>query len=234
MTVMPDKELLRGHRKRLRARLECEPQAVSDSEVLELLLGLAITRRDTKALAHALLRHFGNIRAVLDARSDELEQIEGFGPGLMALWRLLREMMARYAVAPLVAREVLASPEAVASVARQRLGNLSHEESWLALVDTQNHLISWERLRRGGINCIAIQPRDVLELALLRKASGIVLIHNHPGGCSSPSRADLDLTKEIQNLAPSLGLRLLDHVIVTSGDCYSIAAGRHIRQAEVK
>lgn len=224
---------MRGHRQRLRERLECEPQSVRDYEVLELVLGLALIRRDTKALAHALLNRFGNIRAALDARPDELEQVEGFGPGLMALWRLLREVMTRYALAPLLSREDMASPEAVARVARQRLGNLPHEESWLALVDSQNRLISWERLRRGGISSIAIQPRDVLEAALLRKASGIILVHNHPGGSAKPSAADIELTDEIKNLAPRLGLRFLDHVIVTSGDCYSIAARRIIRQAEV-
>jgi len=234
MTDKLDKEVLSGHRKRLRARLECEPLAVTDYEVMELVLGLAIPRRDTKTLAHAVINHFGNIRSALDARPDELEQIDGFGPGLMSLWRLLREVMSRYALAPLLTREVLASPEVVADVARHRLGNLAYEESWLALVDAQNRLISWERLRRGGVSSIAVQPRDVLEAALVRKASGIVLVHNHPGGNASPSHADLNLTAEIQNLAPRLGLRLLDHVIVTSDDCYSIAAGRHIRQAEVK
>lgn len=234
MTEKQDTAHLSGHRKRLRARLECEPQAVADYEVMELVLGLAITRRDTRALANALLDRFGNIRGALDARCDELEQIDGFGPGLMSLWRLLREVMARYTLAPLLAREILVSPEAVAAVARQRLGNLSHEECWLALVDAQNRLISWERLQRGSISSIALQPRDVLEVALLRKASGIVLVHNHPGGSPQPSQADMDLTKEIENLAPRLALRFLDHVIVTSDECYSIAAGRRIRQAEVK
>lgn len=234
MTGKSEKDIHGGHRKRLRERLECEPQAVSDQEVMELVLGLALTRKDTKALAHELLCRFGNIKGALDARPDELMQVEGFGPGLKSLWLLLREVMARHALAPMRDREVLASPEAVASVARHRLGNLSYEESWLALVDSQNHLISWERLRRGGICSIAIQPRDVLEAALLRKASGIVLVHNHPGGDPHPSRADLDLTKEIQNLAPRLGLRLLDHVIVTCDDCYSIVVGKLFRHTEVK
>ncbi len=228
MSVNSDKEALGGHRKRLRARLECEPQAVTDYEVMELVLGLAIARKDTRNLAHRLIDHFGNFRSAIDAKPNELEQIDGFGPGLLSLWRLLREILARHALAPLLAREVLASPENVALAARSRLGSLAHEESWLALVDAQNRLISWERLRRGGISSIAIQPRDVLEAALVRKASGIVLVHNHPGGSAAPSRADLDLTAEIQNLAPRLGLRLLDHVIVTSDDCYSIAAGKHI------
>lgn len=230
MSISPDSKVLSGHRQRLRARLQHDPQGVADYEVMELLLGLALTRKDTKILAHTLLRHFGGIRGALDAREDELEQIEGFGPALLSLWRLIREIMARYALSPLREREVMSSPEAVAAVARQRLGNLSHEESWLALVDAQNRLISWERLRTGSVSSISLQPRDVLEAALKRKASGMILIHNHPGGNPSPSRPDLDLTAEIQELAPHLGLRFLDHVIVTSGQCYSIAQKSIIRE----
>ncbi len=218
-----------GHRARLRARLEREPLTVEDYELMELILGLSITRRDTKPLAKELLARFGSIRGALDARPDELCQIKGFGPGLFALWRLLREFLARYAASPLRERAVMASPEAVAQMARIRLGNLAHEESWLVLVDSQNRLILWERLRRGGISSVAIQPRDVLEMALLHKASGIILVHNHPGGNPSPSKADIDLTEELQNLAPRLGLRLLDHVIVTSGDSWSISQRKILR-----
>lgn len=223
-----------GHRKRLRERLKCEPQTVADYEVMELLLGLALIRKDTKLLAHALIKRFGSIRGALDAREDELEQVEGFGPGVAALWRLIREVMGRYELSPLLQRERLASPEAVAAVARHRLGNLSHEESWLALVDAQNRLISWERLRKGGVSSIPLQPRDVLEPALMRKASGIILVHNHPGGSSLPSKPDLELTAEIQQLAPRLGLRFLDHIIVTPGECYSVAKKGIIRETEGK
>lgn len=234
MTASPDTAQLSGHRKRLKARLEADAQALADYEVMELLLGLALARKDTKPLARALLVRFGSIRGALDARQDELEQVDGIGPGILSLWRLIREIMTRYALSPLLEREVLASPEAVAAVARQRLGNFSHEESWLALVDAQNRLISWERLRKGSISSVSIQPRDVLEAAILRKASGIILVHNHPGGSAKPSRPDLDLTEEIRKLAPRLGLRLLDHLIVTSGECYSIAQKGIVRETEVR
>lgn len=223
------KNLLAGHRARIRARLEQDPQGVADYEVMELLLGLAIVRKDTKILARRLLEEFGGMRGALDARPDELEQVEGFGAGLQALWRLIREVMARYEAAPLREREVLSTPEAVARMARMRLGNYPHEESWLALVDAQNRLISWERLRRGSVSFIALQPRDVLELALKREASGIILVHNHPGGSAHPSSADINLTREIEKLAPCLNLRFLDHVIVTSGDCYSIGQQKILR-----
>lgn len=230
MGTNPEGSDFSGHRKRLRARLECEPQAVADYEVLELVLGLALVRRDTKPLARVLIARFGSLRGVLDAREDELQQVEGFGPGLMSLWRLIREVMARYALAPLLKRDAMISPEAVAQVARQRLGNYSHEESWLALVDAQNRLISWERLRKGSISSVTIHPRDVLEVALIRKASGIILVHNHPGGSAHPSRPDLDLTEEIKSLATRLGLRFLDHLIITPGECYSIAQKGIIRE----
>ena len=211
-----------GHRARLRERLAREAQAVAYYEVLELLLGYALPRRDTKPLAKELLRRFGSIRGAVDARPDELAQVPGFGPGLAAFWQVLREVLARRASSPLRQREVLATPEAVAHMARERLAALPHEESWVALVDAQNRLIAWERLCRGGVSAVPLQPRDVLEAALGRKASGIILVHNHPGGDARPSQPDVALTQGLQRLAPQLGLRFLDHVIVTDGDCYSI------------
>ena len=224
-----DKNLLAGHRARLRARLEQEPLSVADYEVLELLLGLAIVRKDTKLLAHALLDRFKTIRGVLDARPDELRQIHGFGPSLMSLWKLIREILARYAAAEVGVRKELSSPQDVVAMARARLANLPNEESWIALVDAQNRLLFWNRLQKGSISSVSMSTRDVLEVALVNKASGIILIHNHPGGNPKPSGADIDFTKELVKLAPHLNLRLLDHIIVTAGDCYSILDNRIIR-----
>lgn len=224
-----NKNPLAGHRARLRARLEQEPLAVADYEVLELLLGLALVRKDTKALAHELMNRFKTIRGVLDARFDELVQVPGFGPGLLSLWRLFREVLARHAASEVVSKEVLASSDAVAAMGRARLAHLSGEESWLALVDARNRLISWTRLQKGGISSVSVQPRDVLEAALLNHASGIILVHNHPGGNPRPSSADQNFTHELEQLAPRLGLRFLDHIIVTSGDCFSILHNRIIR-----
>ena len=103
-----------GHRERLRQRLEIEPTAVADYEVLELLLGYGLTRKDTKPLAKELIQRFGSIRGALDARPEELLEVPGFGPGLVALWRVLSETRARYAAADVRQREVLATPDAVA------------------------------------------------------------------------------------------------------------------------
>lgn len=106
-----------GHRARVRERLEREPLAVADYEVLELLLGYGLTRKDTKPLAKELLRRFGSIRGALDARPDELLQVPGFGPGLMALWRILREVLARHATSAVRKREIMATRDPRAAYA---------------------------------------------------------------------------------------------------------------------
>lgn len=217
---------MQGHRSRLRERLAQNPHDLADYEILELLLGYALLRRDTKPLARDLLNRFGGMRGALDARPDELCSVPGFGPGLLSLWLLLRETLARYAQAPLRERQALASPAAVASMARARLAGCPHEEAWLALLDSQNHLISWQKVREGGISCVQIEPRDILAPALASSASGIILVHNHPGGNAQPSRSDMQLTGELQDLAPRMGLRFLDHVIITDGGCYSMTEKR--------
>lgn len=211
-----------GHRQRLRKRFLRAPHEAEEYEVLELLLGYPLARKDTKPLAKELLRRFGNIRGVLQARQDELEQVDGFGPGLVAFWQVLRESMTRCVEAPVRQREILATPQAVAEMARIRLAGNAHEECWAALLDSQNRCIAWERLREGALENVLITPRDVLELALLRKASGIILVHNHPGGKAAASTADIMLTQELARLAPRMGVRFVDHVIVTEEHCLSL------------
>lgn len=224
--------VLQGHRGRLKAKLEQDPVSLSDAEIMELLLALVIPRRDTKVLARELLAQFEGFRGALDARRDELLALPGFGPGSFTLWVLIREVLARYAASSARARLRITDPASVAFFAQRRLGHLPGEECWAALLDAQNHLIAWERLRTGSVSSVAIEPRDVLELALLRKACGIILVHNHPGGSPRPSQQDLALTRQLEELAPHLGLRLLDHVIVTSGDCYSISMGTILHAKE--
>ena len=211
-----------GHRARLKTRLKKDAAQIADYEILELLIGCVVLRRDTKPLAKDLLQRFGSIRGVLDARPDELMSLQGFGPSLLLFWRLLRELMARYEEAPVRRREILCTPDAVADMARARLAGCPHEELWIALTDHGNRLIAWERLCLGTVGQVACTPREVLEMALLHKASNIILVHNHPGGDAHPSDPDRRLTRELARLAPSLGIAFLDHVVVTEDACYSL------------
>ena len=218
-----------GHRARLRQRLEKEPLSVADYELLEILLGYGLPRKDTKPLAKELLARFSSLRGALDARPDELLDVPGFGPGLLHLWRVLRETLARYTESPVRRREVAADPESVARMAQVRLAGSTEEEVWIALLTQANTLIAWERLRQGSVAHVPIVPRDVFAIALQRKASGIILVHNHPGGSAEPSQPDLTLTGILRQQALPLGLRLLDHIIITDAECYSILQNRIIR-----
>lgn len=215
-----------GHRKRLRGRLVTASRDLADYEVLELLLGHVLLRQDTKPLAKELLARFGSIRGVLDARMQELAAVPGFGPALEAFWYLLREAMARYAEAPARERTMLCSPPAVAAFAKVRLAGAEHEQFWIAYLDTQNRLISWEMASSGSVHSVPLYPRDVIARALALKASSLILVHNHPGGNPQPSSPDIDLTNQVRAAATPMGIRLTDHVIVTDAACYSVVEGR--------
>lgn len=130
-------------------------------------------------------------------------------------------MRARFDEADVQERVVLDSPSSVARLAMARLGSAASEEFWLALVDVKNRLMAWEQVSQGTVDQAAVYPREVLGLALERKAGGIIMVHNHPGGDPTPSPQDKDLTHRIQRASRDLGVRLLDHIIVTENDYYS-------------
>ena len=208
----------------MREKLLKDSAQLADYEILELLLGLTITRRDTKPLAKELLARFKTVRGVFRAQLSELKQADGFGPALEAQWILLREFYIRINESSLPERMVLDSPDVVADLGMARLGGLLSEEFWLAMVDNRNRLMAWERVSQGTVDQAPVYPREVLSLALERKASGIIMVHNHPGGNPKPSNQDMELTKRISRAAQDLGVRMLDHIIVTADDYFSFQA----------
>lgn len=212
-----------GHRQRLRERMLKDASAIADYEVLELMLGNILIRKDTKPIAKELLARFGSFRAVLDARAEELQEVPGFGPALAAHWKLLREVMARYAESPARQRIRVCSPSYAAYMARTRLAGLGHEEFWVAYLNTQHYLLSWERASQGSVNSAPLYPREVIARALALKASSLILVHNHPSGSSEPSGPDISLTRELRELGRGMGVFLQDHIIVTEDACYSLS-----------
>jgi DNA repair protein radc len=212
-----------GHRRRLRERMVEASHALADYEILELLLGHVLLRKDTKPLAKELVQRFGSLRGVLDARMQELTAVPGFGPALEAYWILLREVMARYAESPVRKRMELCTPQAVAQMARVRLAACAHEEFWVAYMDTQNRLIAWEQISRGSIDTAPLYTRDIMARALALKVANLLLVHNHPGGSPRPSGSDLVMTQKLRAAGEAVGIKLTDHVIVTESTCYSFA-----------
>lgn len=218
---MSDKPHYLGHRQRLKDRFLKDPGLLDDYEVLELLLGYALPRKDTKPLAKALLDRFGSLRGVFGAKPHELREVQGFGPGLTTFWTLWQEFWARLSQDALPERSRIDSPLALVEVAKARLGRDARESFWTALVDNKNRLLSFSRTAQGTVDQSAIYPREIISLALEHKASGLILVHNHPGGDPAPSRQDREVTREIQKSASSLGIRVLDHIIVADDSWYS-------------
>ena len=214
-----------GHRSRLRERMLRDSSSLLDYELLELLLGYALVRKDTKPIAKELLKRFGSIRGVFHAQPEELLEILGVGEGVRALLSVIRETMIRYAEAPTRIREQLCTPQSVARMVLPRLSGCTHEELWLATVDNKNQQLGWDRIATGSSSSAPYYPRDILERVFQHKGTGFILVHNHPSGEPTPSPQDERLTDDLQKVAERLGIRLLDHIIVGDGICYSICQG---------
>ncbi|WP_045222567.1 RadC family protein [Desulfonatronum thioautotrophicum] len=218
-----DKHYL-GHRKRLKERLAREGQGLADYEVLELLLGYALPRRDTKALAKALLAQCGSLRGVYAASPERLATVPGMSPSVNVLLNIWREFWGRGQEGLIQEREVFSHPRTVADFAIARLGHERTEQFWVALVDNKNRLIHWQRVSQGTVDQTPVYPREILRLVLHHQASGLILVHNHPGGDPKPSVQDQELTKRMQRAAQEMDIRVLDHIVVTDTDYFSFQA----------
>ncbi len=210
-----------GHRKRLKEKLRKDPSLLEDYEVLELLLGYAVPRKDTKPLAKELLERFGSFKELLFARASQFEQVPGIGQGISTFWLLWREFWSRLEQSEFKPKTVLDSPTKVARLARTRLSFLEVEEFWMILVDTKNRLLAFEKICSGTVDQAPVFPREVIARALELKASGLILLHNHPGGDPRPSHQDFQLTRKLQAVARDLGLRVLDHIIIGQDNYFS-------------
>ena len=210
----------RGHRARLRRRFLDNPYSLPDYELLELLLGYVLLRRDTKPLAKELLKSFGSLQAVFEAPGLELKNIKGFGHSLETFWAVLRECELRLGEIPRFTKIMLDTPDKVVDMARKRLAGYHQEEIWGAFLDNQNRLLLWHCL--SNETDLFIPHRDVVAKAIKFHASGIILVHNHPEGDAAPSPQDIDFTNQLACSAKIMEVRLLDHIIVTAEQYFSM------------
>lgn len=211
-----------GHRQRLRERILKNPHDAESYELLELLLGYVHKRSDTKPLSKDLLKHFGSLWGVLNAHPTELETINGIGESSKIFFILLRELVARYFVEPIKEKKSVTLDD-IAMLARCMLDGLCHEEIWAALLDNNNRLLSFDKVQTGVMDAAYCSAKMIAEIAITKKATGIVLIHNHPGGVTKASWADRETTLHIQKVMNLMGIRLLDHLIIADGKVISLA-----------
>lgn len=212
----------RGHRRRLHQKfMNSGIEALHEYEALELLLTYAIRRQDVKVRAKALLERFASLKGVLDADTADLKQIEGIGDRSALLFKVVKEMAALYLKQKAREKKQVTCTTELFDFCRMVMGGKKDEEFCVIYLDAQNQIIECETVQKGVVNQAVVYPRQVLEKALTRKASAIILAHNHPSGHVRPSDADIRLTKTIQETARLLDILVHDHIIVGENRFFS-------------
>jgi len=198
--------------------------ALSDAELLALLLRTGLAGKSVLMLAQELLDAFGGMAGLLQAKLDDLKRIKGLGgtakrAELSAVLELARRALAQQ----LSERPVFDSPDAVRRYLQLNLAHKGHEVFAVLFLDSQNRLLAFEELFRGTLNQTSVYPREVVLRALHHQAGAVVLAHNHPSGQVQPSAADQALTQHLKAALGLIDVRVLDHLIVAPGQALSMA-----------
>lgn len=205
-----------GHRERLRERLLAKGgEVLADYELLELLLIASNPRGDTKPTAKELLDRFGSLAAVLAAPPEKLLQVKKVGDGAAATLKAVEEAARRMAREQAMERPVIASWDKLLAYCRIAMAEQQVEQFRLLFLDRRNRLIADEAQGRGTVDHTPVYPREVVKRALDLGATALILVHNHPSGDPTPSRADVQMTRDIVEAARPLGIQVHDHVIIT-------------------
>lgn len=203
-----------GHRSRLKSRFTAAPDSLADYELLELLLFMAIPRRDVKPLAKALLKHFGGIENVFAASVDDLQAVDGMtGSAAVALKsvdaaakRLLKTTAVK---APVLSSWSRLIDYCTAAMAREKI-----EQFRVLYLNRKNMVLADEVHQHGTVDQSAVYPREIVARALGVGATAVILVHNHPSGDPDPSDADITLTHELIRAFDPLGIVVHDHLII--------------------
>lgn len=214
-TATPEEAHYHGHRDRLRTRYrENGDAALADYELLELLLFRLIPRRDTKPIAKALLDRFGNLAGVFGASPNLLQEVKGIGEAVALDLKLIATVAQRSLKSELRGKKVLGSWSSVIDYCHAAMAHETREQFRILFLDKRNALIADEVQQTGTIDHTPVYPREVVKRALELSATALILVHNHPSGDPTPSRADIDMTKLIIDTAKPLGIAVHDHIII--------------------
>jgi len=204
-----------GHRDRLRQRFRKNGhEGLPDYEMMELILFRAIPRRDTKPLAKAILDKFGSFAEAITASEERLSEISGLGQSAIMEMRIVRAAALRLMQGEVMKRPILSSWDKVIQYCKAAMAYEMREQFRILFLDKRNRLVADEVQGNGTVDHTPVYVREVLKRALELSACAIVLVHNHPSGDPTPSRADIEMTKEIISAAQKLDIAVHDHLIV--------------------
>jgi len=204
-----------GHRERLRERfMTGGAAAMPDYELLELVLFAAVQRRDMKPLAKSLIAHFGSFADVLAAPRARLLEVDGVGEAVVAQIKIVEAAALRLARSQMLNKPALSSWAALLDYCTAAMARSPNEEFRVLFLDRKNILIADEVQTRGTIDHTPVYPREIVKRALELGASAVILVHNHPSGDPTPSRADIEMTREVSAAAKALKIAVHDHLVI--------------------
>lgn len=214
-----------GHRKRLRERLiKSGEEALADYELLEMALFWSHPRGDTKPIAKDLLKQFGTLANVFGASNEDLKKIKGVGESTIAVLRLSYAIALRLAKAELMDRPLLMDSDQLIRYCRLKIKDPKIEQFHIFFLDKKHQFLTDEIHQVGTVDQATVYPREVIKKALEYGASKILMVHNHPSGDATPSKADVDLTKHIAEIGEKLGIQVNDHLVLGRGSYTSMKA----------
>lgn len=213
-----------GHRERLRKRfLLGGGKDMPDYELLELLLTIAIPRRDVKPLAKDLIKHFGSFAEVINAPVEDLIAVSGLKENSAVVLKIVKECSIRTSWQSLknIDAPVISSYDSMIDYCRSAMAYQTVEEFRIIFLNSKLMVIGEEIQQRGTVDHVSIHPREVIKSAIDKGAAAMILIHNHPSGIVTPSKADIEITKRIKEAADIVSIKLFDHLIISKSDVYS-------------
>jgi DNA repair protein RadC len=188
-----------------------------DYELLEMTLFAAVPRRDTKPLAKALLARFGSFAEVIAAPPARLLEVKGVGENIAQHLKIVEAAAHRAAKTKVMNRPALSSWTALLDYCTAAMARVQNEEFRVLFLDRKNVLIADEVQNRGTVDHTPVYPREIVKRALELGASSIILVHNHPSGDPTPSKADIAMTREVATAAKALGIAVHDHLVIGRG-----------------
>jgi DNA repair protein RadC len=223
----------RGHRKRLREKfLKSGLSGFHDYEIVELLLSLGTPRRDCKQAAKEAIRKFQTLRGVLEAPTEELQQIEGIGAHSAFGIKLVQEVAREFLKAKIMEKPYYKSSQEVFDYLYHSMRGLKKEVFKVIYLSSQNQILDTVDLSEGTVNSSSVSPREVIEGALKRNAPALIFVHNHPSGAIEPSANDKSLTRELVYAGRVMRIKVLDHIIIGENKYFSFAGEGLIEEYE--
>ncbi|MBQ3127770.1 MAG: RadC family protein [Clostridia bacterium] len=223
---MEKKNIHKDHRQRVRARYLSEGfGSMAEHNIVELLLFFGIPYKDTNPIAHELIETFGSLNGILDAPVEELMKIDGIGENAATLLKLTRDIALKYsdAKAPGLAEKEYTD---ITDFIRSKYIAETREIVYLIAVDAHGRAEHCTKICEGTIDRASIDNRTVVESVIRFNSKNVIIAHNHPHGFAAPSAADIEATAQLKDLLSSIGVNLVDHVIVSRDDVFSMAKNR--------